>query len=67
MLQGMYLLKEQIGGFSATEYWSSKFNNIDSDRHYSYYYYIHFNNGYSSWRSSYGEKYNVRAVRTITQ
>lgn len=56
-LQGIYLLKEQIGGFSNGYYWSSY------THPYRGHYYIDFSSGYSSYD---GGSKAVRAVRTYS-
>lgn len=63
-LQGIYLLRNVIGGFSGTKYWSSSYHthNYYGDM----YSYIIFSYG-SSGNDYDSSTYRVRAVRTITE
>lgn len=61
-LQRIYLLRDVIGGFKNTCYWSSDYS--DSDNKYKYC--INFGNG-ESRLIHYNNMYRVRAVRTITK
>lgn len=60
-LLGIYLLKAVIGGFSATKYWSGTTNSG-----YYPYHYVDFGTGTSSTIGG-SQRYQVRAVRTITE
>lgn len=58
-LYQLYLLKNEIGGFKSSHYWSSDSNSSNNSAHY----YVDFNNGSTDWDLNGYYKY-VRCVRT---
>lgn len=60
-LYQMFLLKNSIGGFTTTNYWSSSY---DSNS-YNIYYFVSFDTGHISWTIRQDENMGVRPIRKV--
>ena len=60
-LYQMFLLKNSIGGFTTTNYWSSSYDSYS----YNIYYFVSFDTGHISWTMRQDENMGVRPIRKV--